>query len=714
MATERSLAALLRSLQSTSSFEDASGLLPTATSFLSILGNPLNISLLASQLLSAPALWNHPVDLLACRKILSVFNTAAIAVLQHDTTEEAQIPHGVGRNRRIEREAWVKAIAEGADDKSPRWRHMLLLGGILLGFEGQNRQGLPWRIRTKLESALTTAAQLSLQELDPESGIDGACITMVLNYTFELLSDAHRSQVDYDRLLPIMVRSIYHSPEGLESGYFLGAIDEDIVEVSGKKFRWAQSSSTFEYVRTVSARPLVGAFGPISRLISHAVENVRDPKLVAQVVDYVADFVRTLMVQWRQNKLSEVDVAEESEFLEAESLQTTIPALWGLLRNCMYSVVIVLRAVLGRTINDPALATGSSAPYLCMQALHILRNLSFISSRTGQTGSSQQTFVFLAAIDILAQYPDLAENFLRSIKPNEIGQIPNHPVERSLDLFFLYTAEHFPMVLTPDACEELLLSAAFPYLAAGANSLLLEIFEAAHSLVLVVFAVPQNADLAAKHLPFYIETLFAVFPENLSARQFRLAFKTVIKVTTPPSLLSNTQPLLPSILLEVVRDRALTASTDPIPPTSPSQSQSQPTQSADPSQPLLSAQAVLTLALIDSLSYLRVDDLKEWLPLTAESINAIADRGMRRACVDRFWTALSGGEMDVDRAHCCVEWWSTRGGRELVLFGAESAGGSGPGAGLGQDEDGDGAGAQGGPFMSGALGAVAPERESKL
>lgn len=145
-----------------------------------------------------------------------------------------------------------------------------------------------------------------------------------------------------------------------------------------------------------------------------------------------------------------------------------------------------------------------------MQALHILRNLYFISSRTGQNASSQQTFVFLTAIDILSQYPDLADNFLRSIKPADLGQIPAHPVERCLDLFFLNTAEHFPVVMSPEANEELLLSAAFPYLAAGANSSLLEIFEAAHSLVLVVFAVPGNAELAAKHLPFYIDNLFAV------------------------------------------------------------------------------------------------------------------------------------------------------------------------------------------------------------
>jgi hypothetical protein len=70
---------------------------------------------------------------------------------------------------------------------------------------------------------------------------------------------------------------------------------------------------------------------------------------------------------------------------------------------------------------------------------------------------------------------------------------------------------------------------------------------------------------------------------------------------------------------------------------------------------------------------------------------------MRHVCVDRFWEALSSGEMDVDRAHCCVTWWSTRGGRELVLFGSESS----------SEQV-----AENGPYMSGAVGGIAPE--SKL
>ncbi|PYI08924.1 hypothetical protein BO78DRAFT_363827 [Aspergillus sclerotiicarbonarius CBS 121057] len=691
MATERSLGALLRSLQSSSDLQDVFTLLPTATSLLSVLGNPLNITLLASRLLAAPAIWEDSVDLLAYRKILSVFNTAAIAIVQSEASDDPRIPYN--KHRKIEREDWVKAVVNGADEKSPRWRHTILIGGILLGFEGQNRQGLPWHVRRKLERALVTAAQLALEELDPRNEMDGRCVTMVLNYCFELLSDSEKSRLDYDLWLPVMINSTYASPEGLEGGYFLGTVDKDVVEAPGKQFQWSAQSDTFTRISAISSSPLVSALGPLSRLMAHAIENVKDPGLVAQTLDHLTDFVRTLMVQWRLNKLSEVDRAEEAEFLDPESLKTTIPSLWRLLRSCLYSIVIVLRAVLGRVINDHVLAAHRSAPFLSMQALHILRNLNFISSRMGQNASSQHMFVTLAAVDILAHYPDLAENFLRSIKPSELGQIPDHPIERCLDLFFLNTSELFTPMLSPTCSEELLIAAAVPYLPAGGNNHLLEIFEAAHSAVLAVFAIPENAAVAAKHLPFYIDNLFAVFPDNLSARQFRLAFKTVIQVTAPPSPIANTQRLLPSILLEVLYDRALHASDQLLP---------QPSQGEGPDlgkSPPVSEQAALTLALIDSLCFLRVEDLEEWLPLTGHLLHAITGSEMHKLCVQRFWEALSSGEMDVERAHYCVTWWSTLGGRELILYGVE------PGSTPEPDE------AQG-AYMSGAIGGVA--RESKL
>jgi hypothetical protein len=211
-----------------------------------------------------------------------------------------------------------------------------------------------------LESALVTAAQLALEERGSHNGIEGACVLMVLNYTFELLSDIERAKLNYDRLLPMMLQIAYNSREGLESGYFIGAVDNDVVQVPGQKFQWSPHSDTFAHVSTITNKPLVSALGPLSRLIAHAVENVRDPRLVSQSVDIIADFSRTLMVQWRQNKLSEIDQVEESLFLDAETLSTTVPMLWKVLRNCLYSVVIVLRGAFGRVLNDHFLSNDKS------------------------------------------------------------------------------------------------------------------------------------------------------------------------------------------------------------------------------------------------------------------------------------------------------------------------------------------------------------------
>ena len=268
-------------------------------------------------------------------------------------------------------------------------------------------------------------------------------------------------------------------------------------------------------------------------------------------------------------------------------------------------------------------------------------------------------------MDILATYPHEAESFLQAIRPGDLGTIPRHPLERSLDLFFLNTAEHFTLVLPQPLTEELVVAAATPYLAPDGNNNLLPIFEAAHSVMLAAFSAPQNTDLTAKHLPFYVEALFRVFPSNLSVRQFRLAFKTLVRLTSPPSLLSTTQPMLPVILLDLLHERATHASQIPLFP--------QPMSAAPDSPPEalvdLSEQAVLTLTIIDTLTHLPLDLLEEWLPLAAGLINRVDDTGMREHCKEHYWAVLAGGEMDPDRSQLCAAWWSTAGGKEMLLYG---------------------------------------------
>ena len=128
----------------------------------------------------------------------------------------------------------------------------------------------------------------------------------------------------------------------------------------------------------------------------------------------------------------------------------------------------------------------------------------------GANAFSQYTFVYLAAMDILLQYPIQAEAFLHEIRPAETGFIAEHPLDRCLDLYYLNTAENFSLILTPQSNEDLLITTATPYLGVGGDDRLIEVFEAAHSVVFAVFSAPQNSEVVVKHINSYVTTLFKV------------------------------------------------------------------------------------------------------------------------------------------------------------------------------------------------------------
>ena len=561
----------------------------------------------------------------------------------------------------------------GADERSQRWKHAIALGGLLIAMGSLEDQGMDlyWAsaMRKRIEGALVRAVNMALVEIRERSeadGLGGQTIVLVLNHTFGCLSAFEKKQLDYDLFLPVLIGTAFFSNEGFQSAYFLGGLDLDIT-TNNTKLGWDARSSSFRQVQVIMGRPLVTSMGPLSRIISHAVENVRDPWVIQTMMDDLASFARALTTQWRQIKLSDIDPAEEAVCLEEEAFNKTVPLLWNLLKAALFATTIVLRGVFSRTLGDKILAGDAVAPVLASQALHTLRHLYFITSRLGPASFSQHTFVYLTAIDILSAYPMHADKFLKSIAPQHLGQIPRHPLDRILDLYFLNTAEHFSLVLSTAVNEDLLVASAVPYLAAGGNHNMLPIFEAAHSVMLSVLSAPQSADITAKHLPFYIDALFSVFPQNLSPRQFRLAFKTLMRVTAPPSTISATHPDLPATLMELVYHRALNAPTQPLPPDETTLA----LQGSDAPPPPLSEQAVLTLTLLDALPFLPIPLLEEWMPLCAELLNQINDDTMREAVKARYWEVLVSGEMDPERSGSAVAWWGTRGGRDMVLFGRE-------------------------------------------
>lgn len=627
--------------------------------------------------------------------MMGVFHSATLAILKKEDEAELrkhkdyvqQFPTQP-EEEIVPREVWARAVIKGADERSQRWKHVIVLGGLLVGFGPVEEERLATSMRATIEHAFVQATNLALDEARHGDELGAQCVALALNHSFPLLSDYERTQLDYNLLLPVLIGSAFFSNEGLQSAFFLGAIDLDISVGKNNQLHWPMKSQSYFQVDRILARPLVASLGPLSRLISHSVENVTDSWVVQTMVEDLAGFTKSLLNQWRQSRLSLVDAHVEVQRLSEETMTKTVPALWKLLKATLFALVIVLRGAVGRLLNDGVLAADAVAPTVACSILHTLLNLYFISSRLGTDSFSQYTFVYLTTIDILGNYPIQADSFLKEIRPSNPGQIPDSPLDRCLDLYFLNTAEHFSLVLSAQTNEELLVSAAVPYLAAGGSDNLLPIFEAAHSVMLSVFSAPQSSVLAAKHLPFYIDALFRVFPDNLSPRQFRLAFKTLLRVTAPPSPLSATQPDLPATLLELIRYRALNAPTTPLPPKLPPQG-----IAITDNEPILSEQAVLVLTLLDALPFLPLDLLEEWLPLAAELVLLVPESSMQNVCRKRLWDVLVGGEMDPERSVICVVWWTTRGGREFVMFGPDSA----------KEEE--------VYFMSGALG---PTKESKL
>ncbi|KAH7354286.1 peroxin 8 [Plectosphaerella cucumerina] len=556
--------------------------------------------------------------------------------------------------------------------------------------EGNNSIGgsLSSGLRATLERAVVTAANLALATAAADARSDPvvpSAIVLALNYAFPLLSEHNRSEINSDALLPIAVEALI-GPEGFEHASFLAGIDADLKEV-GAQLHWGLEASSFARLQDLETKPLMGGIGPLSKLAAFAVERATNANAVMTALEALLAFTGELLGRWQANRLSSIDQSEETVCLTPDALRTT-PALWETLRKALYSTVTVLQAIVARSLLDPNLRNDIVAPKVAVNVLRALRNLYFISSRNANSQFQVYSFTYLTSLDILARFPDASVSFLSSTRPRDPGAAPGHPLNRTLDLFYLNVAEHLPLNMPSPACEDLIVQPATAYLtqAGPPSHLTVELFEAAHSAVLSTLSCPHNGALTVKLVPFYIDTLFASFPSYISTRQFRVAFKTIMQIVSPPFPIAATDPYLSETLLEMVRFRALGAATTPLPETPDAAS----SDAAPAPQHVTSEQSSLVLTLIDALPYLPLPLVQEWMTVTAQTMNAIADPAMRQPVKDRFLEVLVSGEMDVERAAIGVAWWGTCGGRELVVAG----------------------GPQLAPVMSGAI--VEDERASKL
>lgn len=665
-ATDRLLNTLLALYQDVHDAQQTERIFGTTLTLLTELSNPLNLSLLTSQFLTAPAIWHRPEPLHACFRVISVFNTAAIHVRRNELDNANRVGPPVGGGLRSE--GWARAVVKGADERSSRWQHVLVLAGILMGMEGNDRRSLSGSMRNTVEHAVVTAANLALRTHAREGPVAAAATVMALNYAFPLLSEVARGEIDCDALLPVAVQTLV-GDEGFQNGQFLGVIGFDVKQM-GQKLDWPETSASFVHMRQFTSRTLVETAGPLSKVASYAVEHARDFRVVLQAQDDLLAFTGKLLEQWQRIKFSELEVSDEAAVLTPQTLQFTWPMLWQFLQKILFAAVAVLQAVTARSLLDSHIRNDTTAPVVAAKSLHVLRNLAFISSR-GNDSFQVYTFTYLTSIDVLARYSEACISFLRNTLPANKDSISSHPLQRTLDLFYLNTAEHLPLNLPPEACESLIIQPATVYLSHSVprSPRLVELFEAAHSAVLSVLSCPQNGLIAVRVAPFYAETLLSSFPAYISPRQFRLAFKTLMQILSPPFPISASHPELAETLLEMIRFRIPTAGQTPLPPPADDMA-----NQALSSSPMVSEQSALVLTLIDALPFLPLMVMEDWMTMAAMSLVEIPDPAMREVAKQRFWDVLASGEMDVERSAIGVAWWGTKGGRDLVLFGQGAQG----------------------------------------
>jgi len=679
MPADRLLNTVLRAYLDAPNPSQTDKILGTTNSLLTSLTNPLNLSLLTSHFLTARSIWQQPNGLRTYLRIISIYSTAAIRVRKNEL-DNANLPRGqplVGSG--VGAEEWARAVAKGLDDRSNRWQHTLVLAGILMGMEGDHRRSLSWGLRSALEQAVVTAANLALEDASKTGPLGRGAVVLALTYAFPLLGAASKRLLNGNVLLPAVVEAML-GEEGFQHGDFIQAIQLDIAPA--RNFTWSANSPSVNRIQKLESRPLAQNMGPLSRLGAFAVEHAQDSNVVLRTHDEIVTFTGGLLQKWENCALSTIDPSVEMVKLSPEVRQGPWPMLWQLLKKILFAMVATVQPIVGRCLLDPHLRNATVAPTLASKTLHILRHLSFISFRDGGNTFQVYNFTYLASLDILTQYPDACARFLEETIPPQTGVVPT-PVHQALTLFYLNTAEHLPLSLPTPTAEALIIAPATAnlsptsWLISPANtppsSLTLQLFESSHAALLSVFSCPQHSGVTASLIPFYINTLLSSFPSRISPRQFRLAFRTVMQIASPPYPISAAHPELSETLLEMLRYQAESASTNPLPPPAAADSLS----GADTMGPI-SEQTALVLALIDSLPYLPTHLMDEWLSRAAEASNAIPDPQMRDTARQRLWDVLASGELDVDRAFAGVAWWGLRGGQQMIA-GSRAGGGASQG-----------------------------------
>ncbi|KAF3309608.1 hypothetical protein TWF173_010697 [Orbilia oligospora] len=594
---------------------------------LSRLTNPLNVSLLATQSLAAPAVWNNPSPLSASQAVFDIFRLS--------TQERAR-----ESNRALSLNEWIDAVVTGADARVPRWKHALVSSGILAAFEADDAR-LPFTTRTNLEAHLLEVVNFHFEF--STSGIETHACILAISNAYRLLSEDSRYMLNYPALTGALLPAMFLSPEGYQTGDFLRQIDRSI-PIGHQKMAVVPSFSLKDFL----THPFVANMGALAKLAATSMASSGETETINGALSVLATYSRSLVSIWRETGLSTLP---DDATISQDPVQTNTAQLWHVLKSSLFSAVVVLESIVRVLLQSHQIARNNEVHTFASQILCILRDFYFITHRTNPAAFGTYMFVYHACVDIVMSNPAQAESLAAQLAPIQAGTIPAHPTDILRDLYFLNTLEYLVVSCSSRFCTTIVSPSLTPYLTSPSiTPILREPFESAHSLMLAMIGCPQLVESSYKILPGYIESVFAAYPLFLSTRQFRLAMASLVKFTSPPTALSGIQRDLPDIILEMMCARIEAAdSRYPVkaykPPSAPADATpdgSAPAAAEPQAEEEFTERDVCILSMLDSLPFMEEAALERWLDIAA------------------------GGELDVGRSQLAIPWWS-EGGREVVL-----------------------------------------------
>ncbi|KAL8707561.1 MAG: hypothetical protein Q9220_007453, partial [cf. Caloplaca sp. 1 TL-2023] len=230
-------------------------LLDSVAAIYTLLSNSSNVTLLTAQILSAPALWSLSMNLHLVVRVIDLFKSASLDVSRRQKASTLS-PFSEFQSK-LDLDEWTSAVLKAFDEACPPPRRLLLLAGLLQGHADQLRAGVPTRTFNTLQAAFVNAVNLSIRADRIQTDVTGQGLAIAVGQAFDLLDVRSRASLDHDLLLPMLTWAMFSARDGLHEGYFLGAIDADVVEGNESKFDWSTESHSYLQLHSLASAAAV-------------------------------------------------------------------------------------------------------------------------------------------------------------------------------------------------------------------------------------------------------------------------------------------------------------------------------------------------------------------------------------------------------------------------------------------------------------------------